>query len=87
MQENKKEVSPLYITSSEICKTYGFCRVTLWRITKTDKTFPKPVSFTRYLRYNRQAVTNWFAKRDPEFGAVAIGAEGWQQWQNKKKTF
>jgi prophage regulatory protein len=36
----------LYFQDVEVGKRYGVSRATIWRWSKTDPTFPKPISFS-----------------------------------------
>lgn len=37
----------LYFSDVEVGKRYGVSRATVWRWTQRDRTFPKPVIFSR----------------------------------------
>lgn len=65
MNETKKD-EPLYMTGKEVCEKCRMSRITLWRKLQNDETFPKPATFTKALRFNRQAVLDWMLSHDPE---------------------
>ena len=55
------------ITPTEICKKYGFCRSTFYRIVERNEDFPQKCDlFPTLLRYNRKAIIDFFHRHGYE---------------------
>ena len=50
-----------YITTSEIARNLKISKVTLWKLRKDNKTFPKPIICgKRKMIFNEQEILSWF---------------------------
>jgi len=47
------------ITTAKFCKQSGLSPTTLWRLSKTDKTFPKAVYILNKKLYHQDEVTTY----------------------------
>ena len=47
------------IGTAEFCKQSGLSSITLWRLTKSDKTFPTPVYILNRKLWYQDEVTKW----------------------------
>ena len=56
---------PVYrISTKEFCKQSGQSATTLWRKSKTDKTFPKAVYILNKKLYRQDEVTAWIESQE-----------------------
>ncbi|MTH59002.1 helix-turn-helix transcriptional regulator [Paracoccus litorisediminis] len=54
----------MYLTDKQIADRYGVTRPTIWRWTRTDPTFPKPISLSPgCTRWKLDEIESWEAAR------------------------
>ncbi|WP_226553582.1 helix-turn-helix transcriptional regulator [Celeribacter naphthalenivorans] len=57
-------MSAIFLSDVQVAERYGVHRVTIWRWSKTDPTFPKPIMLSPGCsRFRLSDIENWEASK------------------------